>query len=130
MNVLGLGLGVLNILGRGVRHIAKGSGLAEETVEAVLKGADAYLQKDERALRELNQFVADARAHDIATFNKEDAFSNRMRSCVRPMITFAAMGWYIYARGQGIALTQEDYAIIGGILAFWFGFRPFEKRRL
>jgi len=44
-------------------------------------------------------------------------------------VTFAAMSWYLYARTQGIELTQEDYAIIGGVLAFWFGFRPFEKRR-
>jgi len=37
------------------------------------------------------------------------------------------MAWYIYARLNDIPLQAEDYAIIGGIMAFWFGFRPFEK---
>ncbi len=128
MSLLGLAGGVLTVLSAGKRTIARGAGVDEGTVSAVLKGVDAYLSKDERARAQLNDFVKDARAHDISTFMKEDLFSNRLRSLVRPVVTFAAMGWYLYARSHGITLTQEDYAIIGGVLAFWFGFRPFEKR--
>ncbi len=70
-----------------------------------------------------------ARKHDIATFDKNDLFSNRLRSIVRPICTLIAISWYVYARANEIPLGKEDYAIIGGILAFWFGFRPFEKKR-
>ncbi|MDE0723614.1 MAG: hypothetical protein OSB62_02820 [Alphaproteobacteria bacterium] len=128
MSLLGLAGGVLSVLSRGKDAIAARAGVDEGTVSAVLKGVDAYLSKDERARAQLNDFVKDARAHDISTFVKDDVFSNRLRSVVRPLVTFAAMGWYLYARSHGIPLAQEDYAIIGGVLAFWFGFRPFEKR--
>ncbi len=127
MSLLGLAGGVLSVLSNGKSAIARGAGVDESTVGAVLKGVDVYLSKDERARTQLNDFVKDARAHDTATFVKDDLFSNRLRSMVRPVVTFAAMGWYLYARSHGIALTQEDYAIVGGVLAFWFGFRPFEK---
>lgn len=69
-----------------------------------------------------------ARMHDAQIFDATDKFSNTLRSSVRPIITIAAMGWYIWARANGVPLEGEDYAIIGGVLAFWFGFRPFEKR--
>lgn len=73
--------------------------------------------------------VQQAREHDIQTFDPNDRFSNRLRSSVRPVITYTAMAWYIYARVTGYGLTHEDFAIIGSVLAFWFGVRPFEKMK-
>jgi len=35
--------------------------------------------------------------------------------------------WYVYARANGIELQEYDWYIIGGVIAFWFGFRPLEQ---
>ena len=101
----------------------------ESIVSKVLGAVEDYANKDERMQAFLAEQINKARSHDIATFDKTDKFSNRLRSSVRPLTTFAAMAWYIYARLNEIPLQAEDYAIIGGIMAFWFGFRPFEKRQ-
>lgn len=70
-----------------------------------------------------------AREHDKASYGTH--WSGRVvdffRGMVRPVITFTAFAWYIYARVTGIALSQEDYAIVGGVLAFWFGSRIGKK---
>jgi hypothetical protein len=54
-------------------------------------------------------------------------FVNVLRGIVRPVITLTAFFWYVYARATNVPMGAEDYAIVGGIMAFWFGFRPFEK---
>ena len=104
-------------------------GVPQNAVDGVLDAFEAFATKDERAQKFAAAQMEKARQHDIATFDKTDIFTNRLRSSVRPLTTFVAMSWYIYARLNNIPLTAEDYTIIGGILAFWFGFRPFEKRR-
>lgn len=120
--------GLFGLLKGNTKSIASEAGVDEGIVRKVLGAVEAYATKDERMQTFLAEQIDKARQHDVATFDKADLFSNRLRSTVRPLTTFAAMGWYIYARLNDIPLAAEDYAIIGGVMAFWFGFRPFEKR--
>lgn len=120
--------GLFGLLKGNTKSIASEAGVDEGIVGKVLGAVEAYATKDERMQAFVAEQIDKARQHDIATFDKTDLFSNRLRSSVRPLTTFAAMGWYIYARLNDIPLAAEDYAIIGGVMAFWFGFRPFEKR--
>ena len=108
--------------------LAKDIGVKPEIVERIGHAFEAYLSKDERILKMAQEQIDKARAHDIQTQTKDIWIINFVRGLVRPLTTFAAFAWYIYARTEGVALTSEDYAIIGGIIAFWFGFRPFEKK--
>mgnify|MGYP005686751617 FL=1 len=121
--------GLFGLLKGSSKSIAGKAGVDESIVSKVLGAVEDYANKDERMQAFLAEQINKARQHDIATFDKADKFSNRLRSSVRPLTTFAAMAWYIYARLNDIPLQAEDYAIIGGIMAFWFGFRPFEKRQ-
>lgn len=121
--------GLFGLLKGNSKSIAGKAGVDESIVGKVLGAVEDYANKDERMQAFLAEQINKARQHDIATFDKTDKFSNRLRSSVRPLTTFAAMAWYIYARLNEIPLQAEDYAIIGGIMAFWFGFRPFEKRQ-
>lgn len=121
--------GLFGLLKGNTKSIASEAGVDEGIVGKVLGAVEAYATKDERMQAFLAEQIDKARQHDIATFDKTDLFSNRLRSTVRPLTTFAAMGWYIYARLHDIPLAAEDYAIIGGVMAFWFGLRPFEKRQ-
>ena len=107
--------------------IAKKAGVSNDVVGAVTEAISEFLSKDERAMQLTMEHIDKARAYDMTTFDAGDKFSNRLRSTVRPICTFVAMGWYVIARIYEIELQGEDYAIVGGILAFWFGFRPFEK---
>jgi hypothetical protein len=93
----------------------------------VEKALDAYTGKDEKLVAVLMGEIEKARQHDAATLEREDRLVNRLRGLVRPVVTLVAFAWYVLARVCGIPLMAEDYAIVGGILAFWFGFRPFEK---
>ena len=116
-------------LQRNRNAIAEQAGVAPSTIEKVGAAMEAYLTKDERILQQASAELERARQHDIATQVTDMPSVNFARGMVRPLITFAAMGWYVYARVQNIPLTPEDYAIVGGVLAFWFGMRPFEKRK-
>ncbi|MFT7433691.1 MAG: hypothetical protein ACI9TY_001330, partial [Alphaproteobacteria bacterium] len=107
----------------------KKAGVSEDVMSKITDVLTDFVTKDEKALQMTMAYMQEARAHDIATFNKDDILANRFRSVVRPVCTFLALWWYVYARINEIPLQQEDYAIVGGILAFWFGFRPFEKRK-
>ena len=64
-----------------------------------------------------------AREHDKASYGTH--WSGRVvdffRGMVRPVITFTAFAYFIYMRVNGFELPENDYYIIGGILAFWFG---------
>jgi hypothetical protein len=104
-------------------------GVSAQTTHKVVDALQTFITSDEKARALIADYAEQARKHDVATYDAQDRLTNRMRSCVRPVCTFIALGWYVYARANGIALMAEDYAIIGGILAFWFGFRPFEKNR-
>ena len=108
--------------------LAETAGVTEDVMAVVSRTMTDFLTKDEKVMELTMKHMQDARSHDIATFDKADVMSNRLRSVVRPVCTFIAIGWYVYARVNNIPLQQEDFAIVGGILAFWFGFRPFEKK--
>lgn len=122
--------GIFSALVKQREAISSSSGVSEDIVNRVLTAAEQHIGKDERLQQQLFAEVENARQHDVATFSPDTVGVNILRGAVRPVVTFMAMGWYIYARVQGVALLPEDYAIIGGILAFWFGFRPFEKRSI
>lgn len=131
LNVLAPALaGIFSALLKQRGDIATVSGASEDVVNRVLTAAEQHLSKDERLQAQIFAEMESARSHDANTFDKTDVIANRLRSSVRPIVTFAAMGWYVFARVEGIALAPEDYAIIGGILAFWFGMRPLEKIKL
>lgn len=68
-----------------------------------------------------------AREHDKASYG--DKLVDRFRGLIRPTCTAIVIVWYVYARINDIILDEKDYAIIGGVLAFWFGFRPFDKKK-
>jgi len=121
--------GLLGLFRGNKKGIAAQAGVEVGVVDKVIGAVEYYATKDERYQKFVADQIENARAHDIATFDKTDRFSNRLRSTVRPFVTFSAVIWYIYARVNEIVFTSEDYAIVGGILAFWFGFRPFEKKR-
>ncbi|MFZ2619778.1 MAG: hypothetical protein WAX89_02800 [Alphaproteobacteria bacterium] len=109
--------------------IATKAGVAPDVVEKVGKAVEAYVTQDERFLQQAMAEIDKARQFDVQTNTAEIPFLNLLRGIIRPLITLTAMWWYVYARVENIALQPEDYAIIGGILAFWFGFRPFDKGR-
>lgn len=108
-------------------EIAKQTGLPEEAVGKVSAAVSDFLTRDERAAAAVLADIEKARRHDIETATNAPPVVVLLRGLVRPVITLAACFWYIYARLSGVPLLAEDYAIIGGIMAFWFGFRPFEK---
>lgn len=99
-----------------------------EGSEKVLGAFTDFIQRDDKAKALVASYIEQARQHDIATFDKSDKFTNRIRSLVRPVCTLLTLSWYIYARVMGIPLTPEDYTLIGGVVAFWFGVRSLEKR--
>ena len=128
MALMSMITGAFTLLSAAKKNLAKEAGVDGETFDKVSGAIEKFMGKDERMQKFLAEQVESARQHDMATFDKSDKFSNRLRSSVRPIITFTAFAWYVYARYTGIDLTQEDYAIIGAIMFFWFGARTFEKR--
>ena len=109
-------------------EVAEKTGLSVDAVGKVSGVVNDFLTKDERALEAIMAEIATARTHDsaMATANAVP-LGNILRGLVRPVITMTAFFWYVYARCTGMPVLTEDYAIIGGIMAFWFGLRPFEK---
>ena len=120
---------VLGIIRERKTEIAQETGVPSHVVAQISQAFEAHIGKDERLLAMAQQEMQAAREHDAQTQVRDIPFVNLARGLVRPSVTFMAMGWYVYARVQNIPLNAEDYAIIGGILAFWFGMRPFEKRQ-
>lgn len=118
---------ILNALRNDKANFARTTGTSPDVVERIANALQDYMNKDENTLAAVSEEVEKARQHDIATLNTSIPLVNLMRGIVRPVITLTAFSWYVYARANSIPLSAEDYAIIGGILAFWFGFRPFEK---
>lgn len=75
---------------------------------------------------ELNKLFADslnsARDHDKATYGIW--LVDFIRGMIRPVITICFGALFVIAKlfpEKGIILTVEDYAMIGGVMAFWFG---------
>lgn len=111
--------------------VARQTGLSEDTVSKVSAAVTDYLTKDERAVAAIMAEIDKARLHDSASVGPAaPPLVQLLRGLVRPVITLTAFFWYVWARMTGIELGAEDYAIVGGIMAFWFGFRPFEKTGL
>ncbi|MCA3244374.1 MAG: hypothetical protein INF43_03590 [Alphaproteobacteria bacterium] len=108
-------------------ELAKQTGLPETAIGQVGAAVSDLLTRDERAAAAVMAEIDKARQHDIATDSAAPPVVVLLRGLVRPVITLAACFWYIFARLNEVPLQAEDYAIIGGIMAFWFGFRPFEK---
>ncbi|MBI1308712.1 MAG: hypothetical protein GC129_02490 [Proteobacteria bacterium] len=120
--------GLIEVFRSRKADVAKDSGVSETVVGKVGDAVEAYLMKDEKAMQVLMGEIDKAREHDTAMNSVPmPPVVNLCRGMVRPVITFTAFLWYVYARVAGIDLGAEDYAIVAGILAFWFGFRPFEK---
>lgn len=120
--------GLINLFRDNTAQIAQKSGVEEGVVQQVLCAVEHYATKEERYARFLAEQVDLARRHDSGLTAHTSRAMNDLRAAVRPVVSFIAIGWYVYARMMQIPLTQEDYAIIGGVLMFWFGMRPFEKR--
>tara|TARA_Y100001960_G_C14781757_1_gene887387 strand:- start:2946 stop:3332 length:387 start_codon:yes stop_codon:yes gene_type:complete len=90
----------------------------------------AYLKNNAELEKEIIAEIDKARQHDITIGQNVSKFIINLRGLIRPVCTIAAFTWYIYAKLNNIELTSEDYSIIGGVLAFWFGFRSYDKKRL
>lgn len=94
----------------------------------IANGLASYLQNNANLEKEIIAEIDKARKHDILIGENVSKFVTNLRGLIRPLCTIAAFIWYIYAKLNTIELTSEDYSIIGGILAFWFGFRSYEKK--
>lgn len=119
---------VLALFRENKNKISKESGVAADVVEQVARAFEKQLSKDERLIQQAAKEMEKARQHDIQTQIKDIWLVNLLRGLVRPLVTFSVFMWYLYARIQGIPLSAEDYTLIGGILAFWFGIRSFDKK--
>jgi hypothetical protein len=119
---------VVEIFASRKADVAKSVGISEDAVARVGNVVGDLLSKDEKLLAQASAEIEKARQHDVATSGKAPPIVELLRGLVRPLVTLGAFLWYVYARANGIEMAPEDYAIIGGVVAFWFGFRPFEKR--
>lgn len=122
--------GVVELIKNNRETIAREVGVKPAVMDKLGDVIKTHLTQDERKLQQLAAEVQSARDFAMQTQVKDVVLVSIARGLVRPCITFAAMGWYIYARVNQIVLQPEDYAIVGGVLAFWFGMRPFEKIKL
>lgn len=119
---------VVDILSSRKDEVAKQAGVSTQAVQQVGSVLGDYLSRDQKALQSVMDEMERARRHDVDTKGTEPPIVLLMRGLVRPLITLSAFVWYVLARAYGIPLSSEDYALIGGVVAFWFGFRSFEKR--
>ncbi|HEX2858692.1 MAG TPA: hypothetical protein VHP58_00580 [Alphaproteobacteria bacterium] len=108
-------------------EVARATGLAEDGVAKVGEALQNFMTQDTAAQQKIYDEMDKARQADVATLPGAPPVVLLLRGLVRPVITLVAFGWYVAARANGVTLGSEDYAIIGGVVAFWFGFRPFEK---
>lgn len=119
---------IVDLLSSRKEEVAKQAGVSSEAVQQVGSVLGDYLNRDQKAMQALMDEMERARRHDVDTRSAEPPLVLLLRGLVRPLITLSAFVWYVLARAYGIPLTGEDYALIGGVVAFWFGFRSFEKR--
>lgn len=132
MSLITVALPIIGALVDVVRNrkddVARGAGVSVDAVGKVGDLLQDYLSKDEKALQVVMNEIDKARQHDIATGAKAPPVVELLRGLVRPVITLCAFFWYVLARMADIPLSGEDYTLIGGVVAFWFGFRSFEKK--
>ena len=121
---------IFDKLGGSAKDIAKKIGIDEDVVGKVLGATQQNFENDMTLRKQIDSQVENARQHDIALIQNNSRWVNDLRGTVRPLITLICVLWYVYSRVNGIALATEDYAVIGGVIAFWFGVRPFEKHTL
>jgi hypothetical protein len=99
---------------------------------AIVSEISQYIKDDKLFEQELenhlSQEIEKARLHDNSINTQVSSYVINIRGLIRPVCTVAAFIWYVYAKLNGISLDSQDYSIIGGILAFWFGFRSYEKK--
>lgn len=119
---------LFNVLSSQEKILSKETGISVSSIQHLSSVLQGYMSKDEKLLKLEQEFMNKARQHDMQTYTAGHNFVNGIRSLVRPICTFVSLAWYVYARMNDIELMSEDYAIIGGVLAFWFGFRPFDKK--
>jgi len=141
---------VVKTLGKGVgslltKKVAKVVGIPEETVEQVLIETDKVAERDHEIRKMLLEDVKADRQHQIDFFGKFgdlDEGSQKLRSRMRPILTFALVGtfdlfvivifisqMFPYVFGFEIPPTMppELTNIVKVIIAFWFGGRTVEK---
>lgn len=121
---------VVDVLRLNKADVAKAVGVSPDAVGQVGDMLQDYLSRDEKALKAVMDEIDRARQYDVATSAGAPPIVVLLRGVVRPVITLTAFIWYVIARLDGVALTSEDYALVGGIVAFWFGFRSFEKNQV
>ncbi|MDD9911583.1 MAG: hypothetical protein OXR68_05580 [Alphaproteobacteria bacterium] len=126
-NILPIVSTVLSLVKEKREDIASKASVKPELIDHVSSVLEKYLTKEEKAFKCISDEIEKARQHDISTQVHSVPAIELLRGGVRPIITYIAIFWYVYARVNDIQLLTEDYAIISGIIAFWFGFRPFEK---
>ncbi len=132
MNLWNVAMPVLSVVNSLLEErkadVADKTGLSVETVGKVSGVVGDILTKDEKMMEAVMAEIDKARSHDaaMAAVNALPVIGV-LRGLVRPVITLTAFFWYVYARCTGVPMMAEDYAIVGGIMAFWFGLRPFEK---
>lgn len=132
MSILGIALPVIQavtgLMNERKADVAAKTGLSVDTVGKVSGVVNDLLTKDERLAEIIMAEIEKARQHDSGmTTSNGLPLVSLLRGLVRPVITLTAFFWYVYARCTGLPMSGEDYAIVGGIMAFWFGLRPFEK---
>lgn len=100
--------------------------------DVVVNEVSNFIKSDHLFEKELNgqlsQELEKARKHDNDINSQVSSYVINIRGLIRPICTIAAFMWYVYAKLNNIVLDSHDYSIIGGILAFWFGFRSYEKK--
>tara|TARA_Y100001960_G_C14503829_1_gene742972 strand:- start:228 stop:629 length:402 start_codon:yes stop_codon:yes gene_type:complete len=100
--------------------------------DVVVNEVSNYIKADKIFEQEIDQHLSKelekARKHDNDINSQVSSYVINIRGLIRPICTVAAFIWYVYAKLNNIDLDSQDYSIIGGILAFWFGFRSYEKK--
>ncbi|KPJ66530.1 MAG: hypothetical protein AMJ43_07810 [Coxiella sp. DG_40] len=141
--------GVFEVVKGCASGIAKATGLDETVVSNVITGVSTYIEKDEIAKEKVQTLISSeldkARQHELAFYSKSDKAGNFIRTITRPVVTMASIGCLFAMKIICVlsmlndpekisslvkdfpdaklmfTLTTYDYAIVGGILAFWFG---------
>ena len=141
---------VVKTLGKGVgslltKKVAKVVGIPEETVEQVLIETDKVAERDHEIRKMLLEDVKADRQHQIDFFGKFgdlDEGSQKLRSRMRPILTFALVGTfdlfvivifvsqmfpYLFGFEIPPTIPPELVKVVNIIVMFWFGGRTIEK---
>ena len=98
----------------------------------VLKGFGIIPDKDQELkikasiMDEVKQAQDFFLAYFTATMGKDEPWYSPNK-LFRPLCSFGAISFYVYARIHGIELTNDDRILIGGVVGFWFSGRTLEK---